>query len=150
MWMTIISSAIPLLKKYWELVLIVFLVIAFGIYIARLKGNVRRAETTVTELRETIEVLEISNQTLVKNLAFFEGRIRILNAYSNSLRNLQSMSNYQLPADQKSVLDEIKDEYQFLFPNLRLTNGFDLEAEWEAMVTNERILDISGGTHETN
>ena len=147
MWMTLISSAIPLLKKYWELVLIIFLVIAFGIYIARLKGNVRRAESTVTELRETIEVLEISNQTLVKNLVFFEGRIRILNAYSNSLRNLQSMSNYQLPADQKSVLDEIKDEYQFLFPSLRLSNSVDFDKEWESMLSNENLL---GGGHETN
>lgn len=147
MWMTLISSAIPLLKKYWELILIIFLVIAFGIYIARLKGNVRRAESTVTELRETIEVLEISNQTLVKNLAFFEGRIRILNAYSNSLRNLQSMSNYQLPADQKSVLDEIKDEYQFLFPSLRLSNSVDFDKEWESMLSNENLL---GGGHETN
>lgn len=147
MWMTLISSAIPLLKKYWELVLIIFLVIAFGIYIARLKGNVRRAESTVTELRETIEVLEISNQTLVKNLAFFEGRIRILNAYSNSLRNLQSMSNYQLPVDQKSVLDEIKDEYQFLFPSLRLSNSVDFDKEWESMLSNENLL---GGGHETN
>lgn len=147
MWMTLISSAIPLLKKYWELILIIFLVIAFGIYIARLKGNVRRAESTVTELRETIEVLEISNQTLVKNLAFFEGRIRILNAYSNSLRNLQSMSNYQLPADQKSVLDEIKDEYQFLFPSLRLSNSVDFDKEWESMLSNESLL---GGGHETN
>lgn len=147
MWMTLISSAIPLLKKYWELVLIIFLVLAFGIYIARLKGNVRRAESTVTELRETIEVLEISNQTLVKNLAFFEGRIRILNAYSNSLRNLQSMSNYQLPADQKSVLDEIRDEYQFLFPSLRLSNSVDFDMEWETMLSNENLL---GGGHETN
>lgn len=123
----IILKAIPLLKKYWEIILIVFLVICFGIFIAKLKRDIQVHKESIVGLQEQVEVLEISNQTLIKNYAFYKERIRLLEAYSNSGRLIKSISNFTLPNDLRNVLITIEDEYVGVFPKLRLTNVLEIE-----------------------
>ena len=123
----IILKAIPLLKKYWEIILIVFLVICFGIFIAKLKRDIQVHKESIVGLQEQVEVLEISNQTLIKNYAFYIERIRLLEAYSNSGRLINSISNFTLPNDLRNVLITIEDEYVGVFPKLRLTNVLEIE-----------------------
>lgn len=123
----IILKVIPLLKKYWELILIVFLVICFGIFIAKLKRDIQVHKESIVDLQEQVETLEISNQTLIKNYAFYMERIRLLEAYSNSGRLIKSISNFTLPNDLRNVLITIEDEYVGVFPKLRLTNVLEIE-----------------------
>ena len=123
----IILKAIPLLKKYWEIILIVFLVICFGIFIAKLKRDIQVHKESIVDLQEQVEVFEISNQTLIKKYAFSIERIRLPEAYSNSGRLINSISNFPLPNDLRNVLITIEDEYVGIFPKLRLTNVLEIE-----------------------
>lgn len=122
MWITLISSAIPFLKKYWELLIVVFLVIAFGIYIMNIKRDINKKQTQIEELHAQVIELEVSNKVLVKNLAFFSEKLRIAEVYSNSALKLQSISNYTLSQDILEFADDVISEYLILFPNLRITN----------------------------
>ena len=124
---SIMSKVIPFIKKYWELALIIFLVIAFGIYIMKLKRDVASHVERVVELREQVAVLEVSNQTLIKNFAFYMERIRLLEVYSNSGRMINRISNFQLPSDLRNVLYTIEGEYVSIFPKLKLTNVLDID-----------------------
>lgn len=137
-----IPKVLKFIKEKWEIILTVILVVCFSIYILKLRTDIRQHQDSIVELQEQVIELEVSNQTLIKNYAFYIEQIRILEAYSNSGKMLFKISNYQLPIDQRQVLIEIEREYTSLFPRLRLTNVLaiqDIRKEIEELREQEEL-----------